>query len=151
MSKERNATQKKETAKRITAAKAAGERSQKAKLTRIGLIIAVVLAVVIFIKFRPYIGYYVALLAIPYGAYGLFVPYKKRQTMRYSRLRHDLLPSTGNADCFAGRIRLFLQHPVSQYAGEPSFPRRIITVYGAVLLLPVGHQQALHQKPDNEE
>ncbi len=102
MSKERNATQKKKQQKELQQQKQQEKEAKKAKLTRIGLIIAVVLAVVIFIKFRPYIGYYVALLAIPYGAYGLFVPYKSAKqcaipgyAMTYSRQLGTLLVSLG--------------------------------------------------------
>ena len=41
------------------------------------LIAVIALAgIVIFFKYRPYIGYYLGAVAIPYGVYGMFVPYK---------------------------------------------------------------------------
>lgn len=122
MSKERNATQKKKQQKELEHQKQQEKEAQKAKLTRIGLIIAVVLAVVIFVKFRSYIGYYVAVLAIPYGAYGLFVPYKSAKqyaipgcATAYSRQLGTLIVSLGVLGIFYSRLfpnmqenRLFL-------------------------------------------
>ena len=122
MSKERNATQKKKQQKELEHQKQQEKEAQNAKLTRIGLIIAVVLAVVIFVKFRSYIGYYVAVLAIPYGAYGLFVPYKSAKqyaipgcATAYSRQLGTLIVSLGVLGIFYSRLfpnmqenRLFL-------------------------------------------
>ena len=122
MSKERNATQKKKQQKELEQQKQQEKEAQKAKLTRIGLIIAVVLAVVIFVKFRSYIGYYVAVLAIPYGAYGLFVPYQSAKqyaipgcATAYSRQLGTLIVSLGVLGIFYSRLfpnmqenRLFL-------------------------------------------
>ena len=122
MSKERNATQKKKQQKELEHQKQQEKEAQKAKLTRIGLIIAVVLAVVIFVKFRSYIGYYVAVLAIPYGAYGLFVPDKSAKqyaipgcATAYSRQLGTLIVSLGVLGIFYSRLfpnmqenRLFL-------------------------------------------
>ena len=111
MSKERNATQKKKQQKELEQQKQQEKEAQKAKLTRIGLIIAVVLAVVIFVKFRSYIGYYVAVLAIPYGAYGLFVPYKSAKqyaipgcATAYSRQLGTLIVSLGVLGIFYSRL-----------------------------------------------
>ncbi len=116
MSKERNATQKKKQQKELEQQKQQEKEAKKAKLTRIGLIIAAVLAVVIFVKFRSYIGYYVALLAIPYGAYGLFVPYKSAKqyaipgcATAYSRQLGTLIVSLGVLGIFYSRLFPHLQ------------------------------------------
>lgn len=58
--------------------------------------------VITFLKYRMYIGYYLAAIAIPYGAYGLFVPYKsareyakKGMATTYSRYFGTLMLSVG--------------------------------------------------------
>lgn len=74
----------------------------KKPFTQIFYIFVTILAIIIFTKFRPYIGYYIALLAIPYGIYGLFIPYKsaveyakKGCVMLYSRQFGSLMLSLG--------------------------------------------------------
>ncbi len=102
MSKERKATQRKKLEKELQQQQQQEKEAKRAKFTRNFVIVAVVLAIVIFFKFRPYIGYYVAVLAIPYGAYGLFTPYKSAReyaisgyAVAYSRQLGSLVVSLG--------------------------------------------------------
>lgn len=51
----------------------------KDKVVKVGIILAIIAGIYIYFQQRAYIGYFLAALAIPYGAYGMFVPYKSAQ------------------------------------------------------------------------
>ena len=74
----------------------------KDKVVKVGIVLAVIAGIYIYFQQRAYIGYFLAALAIPYGAYGLFVPYKsakeyakKGYAITYSRQLGCLIVSLG--------------------------------------------------------
>ena len=78
------------------------EEIKRNRLIALGILIAAAAGIFIFIKYTAYIGYYLALFAIPYGAYGLFMPYKsarlyakKGYAITYSRQMGTLIVSLG--------------------------------------------------------
>ena len=74
----------------------------KDKLIKIGAVLAVIIGIYLYFKQRAYIGYFIAVLAIPYGAYGLFKPYKSAVGICQKRLCTHLFPPVGTFDHFAG-------------------------------------------------
>ncbi len=78
------------------------EEIKRNRLIALGILIAAAAGIFIYIKYTAYIGYYLALFAIPYGAYGLFMPYKsarlyakKGYAITYSRQMGTLIVSLG--------------------------------------------------------
>ena len=78
------------------------EEIKRNRLIALGILIAAAASIFIYIKYTAYIGYYLALFAIPYGAYGLFMPYKsarlyakKGYAITYSRQMGTLIVSLG--------------------------------------------------------
>lgn len=74
----------------------------KDKLMKIGIIAIALIGILIYFRYRAYIGYFIAVLAVPYGAYGLFTPYKSAKlyakkgfAIAYSRQLGSLLLSLG--------------------------------------------------------
>ena len=83
----------------------------KDKLIKIGAVLAVIIGIYLYFKQRAYIGYFIAVLAIPYGAYGLFKPYKsaveyakKGYALTYSRQLGLLITSLGVLGIFFSRL-----------------------------------------------
>lgn len=102
MSKNRTQTQNKKREKELQQQKEQKRQETINKIIKVGLPIAALLAVFIYIKYRAYIGYYIALFAIPYGIYGLFKPYhsarnyaNKGYAVSYSRQLGCLILSLG--------------------------------------------------------
>lgn len=92
-----NSKSKEEMAREITR-----EEIKRNRLIALGILIAAAAGIFIYIKYTAYIGYYLALFAIPYGAYGLFMPYKsarlyakKGYAITYSRQMGTLIVSLG--------------------------------------------------------
>ena len=78
------------------------EEIKRNRLIALGILIAAAAGIFIYIKYTAYIGYYLALFAVPYGAYGLFMPYKsarlyakKGYAITYSRQMGTLIVSLG--------------------------------------------------------
>lgn len=74
----------------------------KDKIVKVGIVLAAIVGIYIYFQQRSYIGYFLAVLAIPYGIYGLFVPYKsakeyakKGYATTYSRQLGCLIISLG--------------------------------------------------------
>lgn len=71
--------QKKEArkkARQLEQEQQAKKEATKNKIKQILIAVIALVGIIIFFKYRPYIGYYLGALAIPYGIYGMFVPYK---------------------------------------------------------------------------
>ena len=82
--------QKKEERKRARQLEQEQQAKKEAAKNRIKKILIAIIAltgIVIFFKYRSYIGYYLGAVAIPYGAYGMLVPYKSAQ--EYAKQGYD--------------------------------------------------------------
>lgn len=95
--KKTEASKNEEAARKLTR-----EEIKRNRLIALGILIAVAAGIFIYIKYPAYIGYYLALFAVPYGAYGLFMPYKsarlyakKGYAITYSRQMGTLIVSLG--------------------------------------------------------
>lgn len=102
VSNNRTQTQNKKREKELQQQKEQERQEKINKIIKVGLPIAALLAVFLYIKYRAYIGYYIALFAIPYGVYGLFKPYHSAQNyankgyaVTYSRQLGGLILSLG--------------------------------------------------------
>ena len=87
------------------------EEIKRNRLIALGILIAAAAGIFIYIKYTAYIGYYLALFAIPYGAYGLFMPYKsarlyakKGYAITYSRQMGTLIVSLGVLCIFYSKL-----------------------------------------------
>ncbi len=91
----------------------------KDKLIKIGAVLAVIIGIYLYFKQRAYIGYFIAVLAIPYGVYGLFKPYKsaveyakKGYANTYSHQLGVLIVSLGVLGIFFSNLyERFLENP----------------------------------------
>lgn len=83
----------------------------KDKIIKIGIVAAAFIGIFIYFQHRAYIGYFITVLAVPYGVYGLFVPYKsakeyakKGYAIAYSRQLGSLILSLGILGYFFSSI-----------------------------------------------
>lgn len=144
VSKNRTQTQNKKREKELQQQKEQERQEKLNKIIKVGLPIAALLAVFIYIKYRAYIGYYIALFAIPYGVYGLFKPYHSAAELCQQRLCRYLFPPAWLPDSLAGYPSHLLQCTVRFPESEYMVSGGTASLHGAVLSGLVSAAKTVH-------
>ena len=118
----------------------------KDKLIKIGAVLAVIIGIYLYFKQRAYIGYFIAVLAIPYGVYGLFKPYKSAVEYAKKGYANTYSHQLGVLIVSLGVLGIFFSNLYERFLENPPIFAGFTALHGALFYHLIYSQQTIYQK-----
>lgn len=106
----------------------------KDKLIKIGAVLAVIIGIYLYFKQRAYIGYFIAVLAIPYGVYGLFKPYKSAVEYAKKGYANTYSHQLGVLIVSLGVLGIFFSNLYERFLENPAIFAGFTALHGALFI-----------------